>query len=210
MRIPSRALLIGLILCAFAAPSRAQSTPTPPASDTGATRLFFGPTARALPAGEGYFTMHGGILPAFQVGVTDRFSIGAGTFYFQDGNFFVTPKVQIARTDSASVAATLIHFVVPGEGRLGLAFASVTYGPASGGLTVGVGAAYSDGWDENDHWGVGGPLFMIGGDRQLSPRIRFMSENYIVAGDAALLMNGCRASWAHFSLDFGAIVTVSD
>lgn len=202
-----------LLMALVATPASAQvssATPSGPVSaPVGQTRLFLGPTARPLPQGDGYFVLHG-IVPAFQVGITDRVSIGAGSFFGVGGNFWVTPKVQLVRRDAISVSATLVHFVAPGEGNLGFAFASATHGGAAGGITFGVGAAYAGGWDEDDDWAAGGPFFMVGADRQLSPRVVFLSENYIVAGSGAMLINGIRASWTRFMLDAGAMILVGD
>ena len=47
--------------------------------DPNLTRLFFAPTGRSLKKGEAYFGVYELFLPFVQVGVTDRFSIGAGT-----------------------------------------------------------------------------------------------------------------------------------
>jgi hypothetical protein len=187
------------------APSSPPQNLIPPFRDS---RLFIGPTARALKAGDGYFVLHGAVAPAFQIGLTDRISFGAGSFLFVNGNFFVTPKVQFVRRGSTSMSAALIHVVVPNEGHLGLAFVSATRDTARGGWTVGLGAAYSDGWEENDDWAVAGPLVMVGADRQLTRRVAFVSENYIVFEGAGLLFNGARAVWGRFSLDAALMLAV--
>lgn len=206
------ALAVALVVGPFVRPCAAQTSgppPLPPDPSTAVTgtRLFLGPTARMLPSGEGYVVLYGGLVPAFQVGVTDRVSIGAGSFFGIEGNFWVTPKVQVARRGATSVSVTLIQVVVPGEGSTGFAFASSTHDTVSGGVTVGIGAAFSGGWDDHG-WAAGGPLFMVGGDRRLNRRMVFVSENYLVAGSGAMLMNGIRASWTRFSLDAAAMVLV--
>jgi hypothetical protein len=186
------------------APPRVTNSPDRP------TRLFFGPTARPLRKGEGYFALHGGLIPAFQVGLTDRVSIGAGTFYFSGGNLWLTPKVQILRRRATSVSATLIAFLVPGEGSMGFAFGTLTHDTANGGLTTGVGVAYVHPWTTDQPFEHSGPLIMIGGDRQLSPRVTFLSENYLVTTTGGMLVNGLRTSWTRFSFDLGAMIFVGD
>src|SRR5262245_22546694 len=103
--------IVGLVMVIGAAEAQAQA----PAEAPGASRLFLGPTARMLPPGEGYIAGYGLLVPTVQVGVTKRFSIGAGTLpiglllYDAPFTFWVTPKVQIfdgARTD---VAAGVLH-----------------------------------------------------------------------------------------------------
>jgi hypothetical protein len=207
------ALAVALGAGPFVQSSAAQASGPPPSSPDASTavtetRLFLGPTARMLPPGDGYFVLYGGLVPAFQIGVTERVSIGAGSFFGIEGNFWVTPKVQVMRRGATSASAALIQVIVPGEGSMGFAFGSVTRDTASGGVTVGIGAAFTHGWDDDDDWAAGGPLFMVGGDRRLSRRVVFVSENYIVAGNGAMLMNGIRASWTRFSLDAAATVLV--
>jgi len=48
------------------------------ASDSNATRLLFSPTGRSLRKGQGYIGVYEFLLPFVQVGVTERFSMGAG------------------------------------------------------------------------------------------------------------------------------------
>ena len=45
------------------------------------TRLFFAPTARMLKQGEGYFSDYYLFFPGFAYGITDRFTLGGGTFH---------------------------------------------------------------------------------------------------------------------------------
>jgi len=48
-------------------------------ADPNPTRLFFGPTARALKQGAAYVGVYEILLPFVQIGITDRISVGAGT-----------------------------------------------------------------------------------------------------------------------------------
>jgi hypothetical protein len=195
-----------VVALASVVPASAQSAPA--SESPRPTRLFIGPTARPLPKGEGYFVLHGALVPSFQVGVTDRVSVGAGTFYFSGGSLWVTPKVQVLSRGATSVSGTLVHFIVPGEGALGFAFGSVTHDRPGGGITAGLGVAYASGWGDDHDWAHSGPLLMFGGDSRISRRVTFVNENYIIAsGDgAALLMGGVRTAWGRFELDTGVVV----
>lgn len=197
----------------FAAPLHAraeQQAPSPPAT-TGSTgvdssRLFIGPTARTLEPGEGYVVLHGALVPSFQIGITDRLSFGAGTFFFLEGVFWVTPKVRLATRGATTVSAGVLHLTAPGEGNLGLAYVGATRDFARGGLSFGAGVAYTT--VDDDDFSTGGPLLMVGGDYRLSRRTVFMNETYMVIGVGGLSFNGVRVTWGRFSLDAGAMVTV--
>jgi hypothetical protein len=182
-----------------------QQSSSPAETGVNASRLFLGPTARPLAPGEGYLVLHGALVPSFQVGVTDRFSFGAGTFYFWDGVFWVTPKVRLATRGSTTVAAGVLHLTASDEGHLGLAYVGATRDGARGGLSFGAGVAYTT-RDGDDDFSTGGPLLMVGGDYRLSRRVVFMNETYMVLGAGAMSFNGVRTTWGRFSLDTGAMV----
>lgn len=200
------ALLVGVVF--FTASGAAAQTRMVPPADAKPTRLFIGPTARPLAQGDGYLVLHGGFIPSFQVGVTNRVSVGAGTFFFAGGSVWLTPKVHVFSRGAMSVSGTLAHLVVPGEGSLGFAFGSVTRDTLNGGVTAGLGAAYSEDWDDDHDWASSGPLIMFGADKRIGHRVTLITENYIVAsGDgAALVMGGFRTQWGRFALDKGLLV----
>src|SRR4051812_32905026 len=65
--------------------------------DPNGTRLAFAPTGRSLARGQAYLGVYQGLVPFVQVGITNRFSMGAGTpLVFTGGDwdrpYFVTPK----------------------------------------------------------------------------------------------------------------------
>jgi hypothetical protein len=183
-----------------------------PSQSTGAasngvnsTHLFIGPTARTLEPGEGYVVLHGAMVPSFQIGITDRFSFGAGTFFLLEGVFWVTPKVRLARRGATTVSAGVLHLTAPGEGQLGLAYVGATRDGARGGLSFGAGVAYTT--VDDDDFSAGGPLLMVGGDYRLNRRTVFMNETYFVLGVGGMSFNGVRLGWTRFSLDLGVVIT---
>jgi hypothetical protein len=173
-------------------------------ADSNATRLFFGPTARSLRRGQAYVGVYELLLPTVQVGLTDRFSIGGGTlplFGFEDGRLaWITPKVQLYSGDRAAVAAGVIHFFVSGEDDVGIAFAATTFGPSDAAVTTGAGCAYATG-DE----GGCSAVVMVGGERRLSRRVKFISENYLWKG-SGLLSGGFRFLGDRLSADVGLVI----
>jgi hypothetical protein len=174
-------------------------------SDPNTTRLFFAPTGRALKRGQAYLGVHELLLPSFQVGVTDRISVGGGTplVFFGEGDlerpFWVTPKVQVLDTGRFQAAAGVFHgFDMDGDGG-GIAYGVATAGSPIGSLTAGAGMAYA-----ND----GGRSFvvMIGGDRQIARSVKLITENYVWKGGDGLLSVGFRFFGEQLSADLGLMV----
>ncbi len=118
-------------------------------ADANATRLLFSPTGRSLRKGQGYVGVYEFLLPFVQYGVTDRFSLGAGTplIFFGDESgrpVWLTPKYQFYKGSKTSAAVGVMHFVVFGEDtRAGLAYAVATIGTDDNALTAGAGWAYA-------------------------------------------------------------------
>ena len=190
------AVLVSLLI----APSvdAQEGQPSAPASDT---RLLFGPTARALPKGQVYFGVYEFLMPFVQVGLTDRISLGGGTplFFGIDEShrpFWITPKAQVLHRGSTDVAVGALHMFVPGEGGGGIGYVVATHGGERGAFTAGAGVAYDD-------YGGGVPVVMIGGDREMRPGLRFVTENYVWKSGHGLASAGVRFSGERLSADVG-------
>ena len=171
-------------------------------SDPNPTRLFFAPTGRSLRRGEGYVGVYEILLPFVQFGVTDRLSVGAGTPMFFGGGaehpFWVTPKLQVAERGPTSVAVGILHFMNVGDGNFGIAYAVTTYGESDNALTGGVGYAYARYDGEHDATVIG----MIGGERRLGRRVKFVTENYFWHG-FGIVSFGVRFLGERLSADVG-------
>jgi hypothetical protein len=181
------------------APVRAQDVAAPEAP--GGTRLLFGPTARALPKGQVYFGVYEFLMPFVQVGVTDRISIGGGTPLFigideSHRPFWVTPKVQALHGESTDVAVGVLHVSMPGEGGGGVGYVVATHGSQRGSLTTGVGLGY-------DVDGGRAAVVMIGGEQQVRPGLKIISENYVWKGGSGIATAGVRFSGDRLSADVG-------
>jgi hypothetical protein len=182
-------------------------------ADANATRLFFGPTGRALPRGDAYIGVYEFLLPFVQVGVTDRLSIGAGTpllFGFDDGNhpFWVTPKLQVYEGNRVQLAAGVFHVLNVDDGYFGIAYGVATFGDADRALTVGAGWSYwpRDQYDPPDAR-TGSAIVMVGGERRVSRRVKLMTEDYVFS-DGAILSGGVRFIGDRLSADLGLAVPV--
>lgn len=170
-------------------------------ADPNPTRLFFGPTGRALKKGEGYFGAYELFMPTIQFGVTDRFSIGGGApLYIGGGDhpFWFTPKFQLYEGRKASVSVGALHFLNVGDGSFGIAYAAGTFGSRNDAVTVGAGWAYEVYGEDN----TGTAMLMVGAERRLSRRIKFITENYFIGGDA-VISGGVRFLGESLSADIG-------
>jgi hypothetical protein len=171
--------------------------------DPNTTRLFFGPTARSLPKGRTYFGVYEFLMPFVQVGVTDRFSIGGGTplvFGFDEGErpFWITPKMQVLDRGRTQVAVGAFQGFGGGE-NAGIAYGVVTTGRIEASITAGAGYGYSSS-------GGHGAVVMIGGERQASRHVAFVTENYIWKGGQGVVTGGVRFFGERLSADVGLAV----
>jgi hypothetical protein len=177
----------------------------PHIGDALGSKLFMGPTGRSLARGEGYFSVDTLFLPVFQVGVTDRFSIGAGApLWGLVATGYVTPKFQVYRGDRTQVAAGAVHLLSPAFlGFTGFGYLVATHGSADASVTTGVAFVYGA-----EGSGASKPMVLIGGDRCTSARSKFVTENYILPG-AVLSTLGWRRIGRRFTSEFGIAITVA-
>lgn len=172
-------------------------------ADPNPTRLFFAPTGRSLKKGDAYFGVYEVMLPFVQYGVTDRLSIGGGTpLMFGGGEqpFWFTPKFQVAKAGSTEVALGVLHFVNLGDASIGIAYAVATQGSNDNAVTIGFGYAYSSADRRRD----GAPVVMIGGEKRISRRLKFVTENYWFSG-VGLVSGGVRFLGDRLSADVGLV-----
>jgi hypothetical protein len=148
----------------------------PPAGDAGSTRLIYGPTGRVLEPGRGHMTVFGLFsVPTLHVGVTPRFQVGFGAPFYRSG--LLAPKVQLLQRGRTSVAAGVVHVWIPGaDGSGGYAYVAATYGERDGAVTVVGGRFYSTAREP------GAYVVSIGGERRLSPKVVWITENHVTRG----------------------------
>jgi hypothetical protein len=153
--------------------------------DPNGTRLAFGPTGRALPRGQAYLGVYQGLVPFVQVGITDRFSLGAGTpLVFTGGDwdrpYWVTPKLQVYAGKGNYASVGVLHAFV-GDDSAGIGYGVFTKETSGGAFTLGAGAAYSS-------HGVRSAVVMVGGEAPVGRNIKWITENY--AWDGAVVSSG--------------------
>jgi len=173
-------------------------------ADPNPTRLFFAPTGRSLKQGEATFGVYEVVMPFVQYGITDRISIGGGTpFFFGTGvgqPVWVTPKVQVLKARSTQGSVGVLHLMNMGDYNAGIAYGVVTQGSADAAVTIGGGYAYSS----EDESRVGAPVVMLGGEKRLSRRLKFVTENYWFSG-VGLASGGVRLMGDRLSADLGLV-----
>jgi hypothetical protein len=172
------------------------------------TRLFFGPTARTLRQGDGYYSNTYLLLNSGYVGVTDRLTIG-GTVTLIPGSTsqigYLTPKVAVYEGDEFNVAAGALlgyNGFDDATRQFGILYSVMTYGSLDDNVTAGIG------------WGYVGsrlartPAVLLGGAARVSRRMALVTENYIVSSSSetdAVLGYGVRFLGEKLSVDLALL-----
>jgi hypothetical protein len=156
-----------------------------------ATRLLFAPTAIPLRRGEGYVADFWIFFASAAVGVTDRFTMGAGMSLlpldnFADNIFYALPKYTVISQPRLKVALGALMASVPwtrnddGNRRrqsLGILYGVATTGSPESNLTLGAGWGYVGGTLANK------PVITLGGQHRATKRLALISENWFVPFD---------------------------
>lgn len=174
-------------------------------TDMHRSRLFFAPTGRSLDKGQVSVGVFQFFAPFVQVGVTDRFSMGGGTplvFGIDEFErpFWVTPKMQVYRTDKAQAAVGVLHVFAAEGDSAGIAYGVSTFGNADNAVTVGAGLAYAG--DEE------GMLYMIGGETRATRSLKLISENYITKSGNGIISGGIRFLGERLSADLALAIPI--
>ncbi|HEX6037459.1 hypothetical protein [Longimicrobium sp.] len=168
--------------------------------DPNATRLFFGPTARAVGAGRGYLGVYEVLFPFLTYGVTDNFSISGGTPIVPDviGElWYVAPKLTLVETETMAAAAGVLMAGDDGD-VVGVAYGVGTYGGPDRSVTAGVGFGFSGDEFSNQ------PVAMIGGELRTGASTKLITENYFAPGeDGVVVSGGVRFFGERLSADLG-------
>jgi len=178
------------------------------------TRYLFAPNAIGLKKGEGYYQNTWILFNNVNYGMTNNFSIGAGTvpvFLFGSNYlpFWIMPKLSIP------VAADMLHFSAGaliggliGEdgGSGGLIYGNGTLGDPDKNLTMGIGYAYGGGEIAST------PVVNISGMVRTGQTIYLISESYFVpnTGFNGLVSFGIRWAPENFAVDFALLRPLED
>ena len=174
-------------------------------ADPNTTRLFFGPTGRAVGRGTGYFAVYELLMPFVSYGVTDRLSLSGGTpvLPFVMGELvYVAPKLTIVSRPGMDLATGVLAFFLPSEDEsLGLVYGVGTFGSRDDAITIGLGLPFLTGGDDEFAERV---VVMLGGEARMSQRTKFITETYVIPGESgALVSGGIRFFGERLSADAG-------
>ena len=161
------------------------------AFDPNRTRLFFGPTARPIGQGQWYIANYWLFFGFVGGGVTDNLTMAAGGLLIPqlaDNFFYVAPKLTLAGNDRQSAGiGVLAGFVGLDEGdygNFGILYGVYTRGWPDNAITIGAGFGFVEGEVANS------PTLMIGYERSLSRRTKFITENWIFPNAEVIMYSG--------------------
>jgi hypothetical protein len=154
--------------------------------DPNPSRLFFGPTARVLPARAVDFSSTYLFLVSASTGIGGVAQVGGGFSVlplddFSDNVFFTSAKVAIPAGRSAQFAVGGIGGWAGGfdEEIGGAGFGAVygvgTFGSRDHALTTGLVVPFGEVESK--------PIFLLGGEARLGSRLKLVSENYFAIDD---------------------------
>jgi len=184
--------------------------------NSNATRLYFSPTAFSLKKGDGYFADYYLFFPGFAYGITDNFTIGGGMSLIPgvdpaDQIFYFTPKIGIKAAEKFCLAAGALILKVPDfddeedSPVAGILYGVGTFGEPDGSFTLGLGYGFVD----NDF--ADKPFVLIGGEKRLSRRVGFVTENLIFPGiDNPIVSYGIRFFGEKLSVDLALWNTLGE
>lgn len=173
-------------------------------ADPNPTRLFFGPTARTLPQGEGYFADYYLFFPMVGFGVADAITLAGGISIFPGTSgqlVYVAPKLRVAHRARLDAAVGGILFTTTGGGgQVGAAYGALTLGDENNALTVVGGMTEADGrWSST-------PGFLIGGETRVGRSAKLLGEAWAFpASNVVPAIFGVRFFGSRLAVDFGLI-----
>lgn len=173
------------------------------------TRYLFAPSALGLKKGAGYYQNTWILFNNVNYGVTNNFSIGAGTvpvFLFGASYvpFWIMPKISIPVSgDKFHLSAGALIGGVIGEegGGGGLLYGTGTLGDADRNLTIGLGYAYGEGEISST------PVINLSGMIRTGRNFFLISENYFIRDSGLYGISSFGLRWApeNFSVDFALV-----
>ncbi len=180
--------------------------------DPNATRLFFGPTGRALGQGTGYFAVYELVMPFLSYGITDRISVSGGTPVIPGLTgelLYFAPKVTVITRPGVDFSAGAIAFALPSEDEtLGLVYGVGTFGSTDNAVTLGAGIPFIVGEEDEI---ADRAVVMLGFESRTSRRTKFIGESYFVPGESGgLVALGARFFGERLSADAGLGFFVGD
>jgi hypothetical protein len=175
------------------------------AADPNTTRLFFGPTARTLPQGSGYFADYFLFFAVVGYGVHDRLMLSGGVSLVPGASnqlVYVAAKAGLVRSPTFAFALGGVWGTVPGVAgaSLGSGYGVATFGTEDHAVTLLGGYPFTAAKVASE------PLFMLGGETRLGSRSKLLAEFWkFPATDQVPVNFGVRWFGDRIAVDFGFI-----
>lgn len=156
-------------------------------TDPHATRLFFGPTARQLKNGRGYFADYYIFFTSAAYGISDVFSLAGGMSIlpglgFDEQVYYLMPKLTFELNDNIGVGGGLMYLNLFDEIDFSLGYGVATFGKTN---AVTIGTGFPIGGE------VKNPILLLGGELQLSNRTKLITENwFFIDNDVPSFLSG--------------------
>lgn len=165
------------------------------------SRLLFGPTGQMLKKGDGYVAGFELFFLGGAYGVTENITVGGGVLIPAPSTvYFLTPKIGFSPSPNLHLAAgAMLIGVTEGSEPIGVYYGASTFGETDQSITAGIGYGFS-GSDVASE-----PVFMFGGEKRVSNRLAFVTENYLVRGIDPLMGFGIRFIGEKLSADLGVM-----
>ncbi len=173
------------------------------------SRLMFGPTARSLNKGEGYFYDVWVFFPGLAYGITDNFMISGGVSIIPEVDnqlFYLIPKVSFNAGKDLDIGISLNAFRLWGK-TLFIGLGNLTYGTDDHSVTGGLGMAF------NEDNVADQPVWTIGGEYRLSRRVALVGESWFIptkGNDGLFGIGGFRFFGEKMAVDLGALFIRED
>lgn len=177
------------------------------------TRYFWSPNGFGLKKGEGYYQNIWVLWNQASVGVTDFFSIGAGTIplFFFGGTatpVWIVPKFSIPVVkDKFNIGAGAIAGTLLGENAsFGIVYGMGTIGNRNSNATIGIGYGYANG-----NWATK-PIVTFSGMTRVSSRGYLITENYFIGigeSNQVIISAGGRSIIKKAAIDYGLFMPLS-
>lgn len=145
------------------------------------TRYLFGPSAFNLKKDAGYYQNIYGTINTINYGITDHFTMGAGTelisLFSGSPVFMITPKFGGYKlSDNWHAGGGAFLALIP-DGYGGIGYGIITYGNEDSNLTFGTGWGFSDGSIASN------PIFTVSAMHRVSRTVSLITENWVLPFD---------------------------
>lgn len=177
--------------------------------DPTSSRLFFGATGRPLTKGGGYLAAYELFFSLAAYGVSDDVIVSGGITLFPFSPvqiYYIAPKVTVYNENDRSVAlGVLAGGITTGGGVGGILYGVSTIGPPDRAVSAGAGFLFGGGEVKST------PVILFGFERQLSSKIKLISENYAFPWDSSeiLFSGGVRFIGGRLTTDLAGFTILS-